>query len=509
DETFIAELTVADSAPYALGTARTTVTIEDNDTASLVVSHLPADPSVGAAVTFSGVLAISASGVGDEGIAVGENGSLVFSVSDPTPAEVATFTFTDGAGGADVDGLLSGVELRVDGSLTWPAAVVGGNADVDFSVALKGTLPGQLTDARFTAGTAALPVVERVDVAFPRITFADGSDKSVAEGDAVELTINITPALTTASSVVVAITGTDTTSNDYIDVRGLVLPKDETSVTLTTTAVADFVIEEAETFDVVLSAIATAPPYTIDDDTATVTITDATDAIAKLELSLVLSATDEEISAPLIGDSLKLRATLRNGAERAPLTASKDIVVTPTAFGGGLWGTTAAPSATFTITAGESSGDSAAFTLASTGAGGVATLPVPTFTPDIGEFKSAEDVLTKQITLPNPDLVTTFNIVDSLRVPRLTPYIYPFDIASTSTSSQTQNADAAIRNPAVTQTITIETSQPAPAGGWQFALAASEAGIASGEVAPAASYGVPATLTIAAGDTTGMADITL
>ncbi|MGR4001265.1 MAG: hypothetical protein OD811_05705, partial [Alphaproteobacteria bacterium] len=512
DETFSVNFGTLSGVLSAVGgSVARTITITDNDTASLAVSHAPADPSVGAAVTFSGVLAVAGSGIGTDGIAVGNNGSVEFEVDDPAGMLAATLTFTDG----NSDSVLSGAELSVDGSPTWPAAVVGGNADVDFSVALKGTLPAQLTDARFTNGTAAAPVVERVAVAFPRISFASASE-TVAEGvGAARIAVAIAPALGAAGDVDFAYGSdsdaatADAVAADYNKRDGsLGILAGVASRTLAVTITDDVVIEGDEVFTATLSvrsgqeaAYAIGTPGVV-----AVTIDDNDDDVGKLDVSLVLSGSGEEVAELFVGERLKLKATLRAGAGGSELMAAEDIEVMPGAFSG-LWGGTTAPAA-FTITAGNSSEESAEFVLANT-EGGVVALPVATFTPDIGEFKSADDVLAKQITLPNPDLIATFNIVDSLRVPRVAPYIYPFDIVATSTETQTQSADAAVRNLAVTQTLTIETSQAAPAGGWEFALAASTAGVASGEVAPPASYMVPATLTIDAGDTTGKVDITL
>ncbi len=114
-----------------------------------------------------------------------------------------------------------------------------------------------------------------------QVSFAQSS-YSVAEGASVTLTVNVSPALTTESSVnvITASGGTTAASSDY-SVTGLTglsltLPANATTATFTVAAVADTDVEDPdEKIEYVLEAVQNAD-YVVSGsgDTAVVTITD-------------------------------------------------------------------------------------------------------------------------------------------------------------------------------------------------------------------------------------------
>ena len=121
-----------------------------------------------------------------------------------------------------------------------------------------------------------------------QVSFAQSS-YSVAEGASVTLTVNVSPALTTASSVNVttATSGTTAATSDY-SVTGLTglnlaLPANATSATFTVAAASDSTEEDPERVEYVLEAVQNAD-YVVSGsgDTAVVTISDAQSNVATL-----------------------------------------------------------------------------------------------------------------------------------------------------------------------------------------------------------------------------------
>ena len=114
-----------------------------------------------------------------------------------------------------------------------------------------------------------------------QVSFAQSS-YSVAEGASVTLTVNISPALTTASSVTVVTgtSGTTAATSDYsvagLTGTSLTLPANATTATFTVAAVSDSNTEDPEKIEYVLEAVSNAD-YVVSGsgDTAVVTISDA------------------------------------------------------------------------------------------------------------------------------------------------------------------------------------------------------------------------------------------
>ncbi len=157
-----------------------------------------------------------------------------------------------------------------------------------------------------------------------QVSFAQSS-YSVAEGASVTLTVNVSPALTTASSVNVttATGGTTAASSDY-SVTGLTglsltLPANATTATFTVAAVSDTDAEDPdEKIEYVLEAVQNAD-YVVSGsgDTAVVTITSPT-------LALSTSAASNTVAED--GGTVTVTATLNQAATTA-------VAVTLTATG--------------------------------------------------------------------------------------------------------------------------------------------------------------------------------
>ncbi|MGR4000904.1 MAG: inverse autotransporter beta domain-containing protein, partial [Alphaproteobacteria bacterium] len=382
DETFIAELTVADSAPYALGTARTTVTIEDNDTAELVISADNTAPTVGEDVALTGTL--TAAG----GIAVGSGGTLAFTDADASGTPRLEFEDITGVGGnGGADGLLTDAELVA--TTTWKASVSGATTLAFVAVA---PFPDALTAGQFTKGGALGSADLALTVQVPVLSLPPTA--TFAEAGSGGLTITIDPTSPVEVPASFALTdGTATLNSDFSETGATItIPKDTASDNTQIfifISPADLEIEDDETFTVTLTStdtgIATVDPSA---DSTTVTITDATDDFAKLRIALI-DADGDEITDPEYDEPVRLKAFLYDGGTM-PVTAYKEITVTPTL--GTAWGDTPTPEP-FTIAVGQSTGQSAvAFNVRTTATSTVEqAIPAPTFAPDIGGGDNAGD----------------------------------------------------------------------------------------------------------------------
>ncbi|MGR4001289.1 MAG: hypothetical protein OD811_05835, partial [Alphaproteobacteria bacterium] len=351
--------------------------------------------------------------------------------------------------------------------------------------------------------TSPVDILSGADISLPlspEIEFT--GDVLVAEGVAAELAIKVrTAQLLADSSVNVAITGGSAVVADRGEVVSpvvLVAGVESTSVEITTTA--DDEIEDSETFGVEITAIEGAP-YIIAGPNALVTITDKTSEVAKLGISLVAS-TDRTtaITETRYNQLVQLRAFLhRDGDPSALLTADKEITVLPTTFSD-AWGDTTAPEF-FTIAEDESVGFSRPFRILSL-IEGDAPIPAPVFMPDISDFKTAEDTAASaDISLP--EALTIFSFIDSAGEPRTWSYVHPYEVLGAGASNTARDVAT------TTQTLTLELSKT-PEADVIFNLAVSTAGIPAAEAAePAVHPSFPATLTVASGQTTGMAVITI
>ncbi|MDA7981242.1 MAG: hypothetical protein MPJ82_01260, partial [Alphaproteobacteria bacterium] len=256
----------------------------------------------------------------------------------------------------------------------------------------------------------------------PTVRF-DSDTSAITEGDTGsqrhQMALSASSFFTAETFVAYAYTGGTATGgagavagNDY-DTQTTMLsyPLNQENAQVRLTVYGDTVIEGDETVTVTLSDGA---GYAVnrDEDDNTVTIRDNDDDSAKLRLLLVDSGgTTVTSAAP--GETVKVRADLIDGDDDSVLTADEDIVVTLSALGS-AWGGTTAPAASFTISAGQSTADSAEFTLAHTAAADDATVTA-TFTPDIGDFTSAADVtpatvdlVTRTLQFAADDVTTSF-----------------------------------------------------------------------------------------------------
>ena len=347
DEVFEVRLSAVGSAPYSLGTAVVVVTILNDDKIELTVT--PDAPSR----VYGGVDELSftvgnlrtgdAQGAvvsGELSRAAGDNAgsyalmlgtvSVVPEFTDlyelPVAPEVTSYTITP----VSITGLSGVVVVSrvVDGSRT---------ATFDLSGATgEGVLPDELGDFRGgglvvsgqfpagavdTAGTYDVPVTyslaDRVSFVSGNYRLAPGVESavlrgtvtaapvvgfaraavSVDEGDSgsanLELTLNIAPPLTSASSVEVALaadsdggTADATVTADYGSVVSpVVLPANTGSVVISVPIVGDGLPERDEVFEVRLSAVGSAP-YSL--GTAVVVVTILNDD--KIELTVTPDA---------------------------------------------------------------------------------------------------------------------------------------------------------------------------------------------------------------------------
>ncbi|MDA8030700.1 MAG: hypothetical protein MPK62_06135, partial [Alphaproteobacteria bacterium] len=405
-------------------------TITDDDTAALSISPNPATAAERSSVTFRGELTLDTTGTGTTGIFVGTGNTIVFDVSDTadTPAVVSTLSFTDSVatgGGGVPDGLINGAELRTNASPVWTAA---GSGEVSFTAALRadGIPTGAgiaLTAGEITRGKtgveATTSVTVQPSVQFTRTPLA----ADITEGDTgtQEITLNLetTQALATASSIGVTL-GVDASvltpnldpDTDLMDAaETFTLAAGTTDHTITFTLVNDVIIEGDEVFTVELTAVAGAP-YVLGSRTETeITVEDNDDDNAVLRVALVADGAETtEITSPSAGQSVKIKAALQRGSSTTDLlTAADDVTITPAAFAD-AWGNTALPAA-FTITQGESTAFSDAFSVASTEAGS-ARIAAPTFSPAaIGTFESPGDARqSAAILLPAPPTIPVLNL---------------------------------------------------------------------------------------------------
>ncbi|MDA8008874.1 MAG: inverse autotransporter beta domain-containing protein, partial [Alphaproteobacteria bacterium] len=479
-----AGLTIAGAPPPAV----TGGTIDDNDNAALSVTFEPEIPAIGAPVTFKGTL-------GGE-VEVGAAGSISFDVTRTGGGVVASLIFSD----RDGDGILSGRELSTDSTRAWIAEQGTGASPlvVGFSVALTTPAVTGTAESRIDS----LPVTVNVGLSAVMVSFAEAT-AAVSESDGeARLVVNISPALPSNATATVAITSdTATADTDYTDTTTLTLPARASSVVLPIPLLDDDTIESDEVFVVTLSAPANAPFSVADgSETATVTLSDSDDDRAVVQFSLVAesetdAATAAEITSPASGQSLKLKATVYedgNRTNRLDIAQDGGILVAFPDFPDAQWGTTAVPDSAnrggILIDSGASAGLSEAFNLAHPAAG-TATIPAPTFSPDIQSFTSpADGVISEIITLPAPP---EFNFIAS----------------ETDTTERTWPF-AVLGSAAVTQKIVLGLPE-APAADVVFTLSANTDGIPSGDAASSSVWGTLPTLTVPSGATFGTATLNI
>ncbi|MDA8031498.1 MAG: hypothetical protein MPK62_10325, partial [Alphaproteobacteria bacterium] len=146
--------------------------LEDNDTAALTVTGEPTTGTNGTEITFTGTLAVNAAGSGDPAIVTGDSNRVIFEIEDPFFDLASTLTFEDvgdgTAGDTTTDGLLTGVELEVEGDPVWPLSGAAGEIVMSTQLRRAQGLPSgegvALTEDSFSTGTSGSPAETRLTV---------------------------------------------------------------------------------------------------------------------------------------------------------------------------------------------------------------------------------------------------------------------------------------------------------------------------------------------------------
>ena len=256
------QLSAVEGAPYKLGApAKTTITINDDDFATLVFSQ----------AAWSATEADT-------------DGTLKVNVKiNPAMANASAVNITtryDSATAADVS---------VPATLTLPA----GRTSVDLPITIRGdsAIEGAekleielsaVAGAPYTLGAPAKTTITINDDDFAALAFSQAA-WSATEADTdgtLKVNVSISPALPTASTVNIMTRHISTAAADVSVPVTLTLPAGRTSVDLPITIRADSAIEGAEKLEIELSAVAGAP-YTLGAQAKT-TITINDDDLADL-----------------------------------------------------------------------------------------------------------------------------------------------------------------------------------------------------------------------------------
>ncbi len=268
-ESFEIELSASAGAPYVLGRqATTTITINDDDRTTLAFGQ--------AAYTVS-----EAGGALDVTVNI--------SPAMETASAVTITTRYDSATAADISAPTA-LTLPKDATSATLRIPITADTDIEgdetFTVALSA-----VEDAPYELGAPATATITIVDDDTPTLAFSQAA-WSVTEADtdgALNVNVNISPAMETASTVNITTRHISTAAADVSAPTTLTLPKDATSVTIPITIRGDALVEGAESFAIELSAIEDAPyklgaPATAtitinDDDRATVALGNADDTV--------------------------------------------------------------------------------------------------------------------------------------------------------------------------------------------------------------------------------------
>ena len=416
DESFDVELSATDAAPYALGDpARTTVTIIDDDRVEAqtqVSAPAPEEtptpepqdqeptPAQDTKETIRPELSFSQTAWSADETDV--DGALTITVNiNPALAEASAVNITTrhtftAADDADVPATLAlpAGQTSVDLSIT-----ISGDDDVEADESFEVELSA-IPDAPYTVGAAATATVTIIDDDSPELTIieepsaqgaaaapqkeADSTPSApqsqsdtqgatpqneqndgatlafklaaytINEADgALDVTVNISPALPAASAVNITTSFETASAADVSVPATLTLPAGATSATLRISITADTDVEGSETFTVALSAVADAPYELIQPATATITIVDddlpklafqqaawsVNEADGALEITVnidpalpaasTVNITTQHISSAAADVSVPATLTLPQGATsatlRLPVTADTDI----------------------------------------------------------------------------------------------------------------------------------------------------------------------------------------
>ncbi|WP_345251326.1 Calx-beta domain-containing protein, partial [Kangiella taiwanensis] len=276
DETVIATISAVSNG--TIGTATDTVTIADNDAASVTVEDVTVNESAGTA-TFTITL--------DSEVAGGTD---------------VNYSFTDGTatgGNTDYD--------STAGTVTF----VGNASETQtFTVAITNDALVE-GDETFTVNLDAVnPLVTDTDTATGTITDDDNLEVSIAATVAAasepatdgEFTVTLSNVSATDTTVTIGYAGTATDATDYnltgaAGTTTVVIPAGDTSATVAVEVIDDNIVEGSETVDATITAVSNG---TIGTATDTVTIAD--DDIASVSVADV--AVDEDAGTATINVTL-------------------------------------------------------------------------------------------------------------------------------------------------------------------------------------------------------------
>ncbi|MCY3905174.1 MAG: hypothetical protein OXF76_18585 [Caldilineaceae bacterium] len=255
-ESFAIELYTVEGVPIELGSPATaTVTIIDDPRPTLAFSRAAwsvneADGALDVTVNIAPALPAAST----VNITTRYNGAA--SAADLTVP--ATLTLPKGATSAKLPITISG------------DALVEGAETVEIALSAVAGAPYQLV---ISAATTTITII---DDDTPTLAFSQ-STWSVTEADTdgtLNVSVNINPAMETASAVNITTRYDTATAADVSVPTTLSLPKGATSATIPITIRGDALVEGAESFDIELSAVADAPYALGPPVTATITVND-------------------------------------------------------------------------------------------------------------------------------------------------------------------------------------------------------------------------------------------
>ncbi len=269
------ELAAVAGAPYKLGAQATaTITINDDDFATLALGN--ADSTVDES-------AQQRLGLDEPDYTINEGGgalTIPVSISSALPVtgtvNITTRHISTAAADVSVPATLTLPQGATSASLRIP---ITDDTDVEGAETFEIELVA-VADALYTLGAQAKATITINDDDLATLAFSQAA-WSVNEGDgALNITIDISPALPTDSAVNITTRHISTAAADVSVPATLTLPKDATSVTLRVDTTDDTDVEGDETFTVALSASGNEV-YTLGQPvTATITIKDNDQSLA-------------------------------------------------------------------------------------------------------------------------------------------------------------------------------------------------------------------------------------
>ncbi len=235
-------------------------------------------------------------------------GNAQFTVNwDASPGAGTYVIRYDDSTGESINRLKAAVFVR-PGTVTSRTIVTNSSLTITNGTTYRVRIRACAGQATSGTGCSAFSAVQTVvPTATPQLSFATNT-YSVNEGESVTVTVRISPRLTSASSVSVAIGITPdhfTLSgvSGQPPLYGLVLPANADSATFTFTAVTDQVIEGEQLYQFLLLSIGSAPPYGIATNARTTTVTIVDTTVRKIRFA-------ETAYSVVEGDSITLTVTI-------------------------------------------------------------------------------------------------------------------------------------------------------------------------------------------------------